>query len=874
MSTRTTGKGRRKTWFVATLIGAFGAFLALGAGNAFAASCAQVGAVVTINIGNETAVVSVGNLSHINVNGVWCAPATTANTDTIQVNGTGVADTLVIDLSGGNFQPGLTASPAGINEIEWLLGAAGAGPPSNAIEALVVNGNATPDVITIGDGLIYPGVDIQQDAGGASNPGIAAGDVGIVNLNNDEDADVFIDSTLAGAGPVFGAYPFISVFGNSGGDTISGDGTKGTGAAVGAANFALGFVPVNQGLFISGGPGDDNLKGGAGDDIIQTGAGNDVADGGVSNEDIVFGSFCQGAFDAAGNPGFALVNGDTIDYSASTGPVTVNLDALPGPIGTATKPDGSDTLQNIENINGSPGDDTLSGDNTQNVIMGGAGNDTIGGDGGNDCEFGQDGNDTFDQNEGVGEVGAGGGFTTDNGADFILGGGGLDDNITYSARTTPVNVYMDPVPTGFLGVIGGTQPPFPFAFEGLCGFEFIENNGVAKPQAKGFGIGFFWWVPDGADLGADGFSGHPADENDCVFEDTENAVGGSNNDRLVGNFVANAKDNEFTGNNGNDLMSGGRGNDIFHEGTAANGADDMDGGTGSDTCDWSGRTGSVNGSIDGSDNDGEAGEGDNCGGVVTVGAIAVLIDFFNETITIGPAPGEGEPSSPQNTENIDGGSGNDVLAGNDQQNVLRGNAGNDELTGLAGQDVLSGGDGDDSSNGGTGNDAIDGGAGNDWVNYSTATGGVVVNLATGTSSGADGNDTLTGNENATGSSHQDSLRGDSGNNVLNGRGADDAIQGLDGDDTVNGGAGADELGGGGGNDRINGGNGPDAIRGGGGDDNLQGGPGRDTLMGGVGDDVLSGGAAADDHRGGPGSDRCIPGSPGLGRGDTASGCES
>jgi hypothetical protein len=45
-------------------------------------------------------------------------------------------------------------------------------------------------------------------------------------------------------------------------------------------------------------------------------------------------------------------------------------------------------------------------------------------------------------------------------------------------------------------------------------------------------------------------------------------------------------------------------------------------------------------------------------------------------------------------------------------------------------------------------------------------------------------------------------------------------------------------------------------------------------MGGAGNDVLSGGAGPDDHRGGPGSDRCNPGAPGLGRGDTATGCES
>jgi Ca2+-binding RTX toxin-like protein len=89
---------------------------------------------------------------------------------------------------------------------------------------------------------------------------------------------------------------------------------------------------------------------------------------------------------------------------------------------------------------------------------------------------------------------------------------------------------------------------------------------------------------------------------------------------------------------------------------------------------------------------------------------------------------------------------------------------------------------------------MDGGAGVDTADYYLSTGGVTVNLLTGRSSGADGNDTLTSFENISGSFlYADSLTGSDGNNSLDG---------LGGDDTLIGGAGQDTLVGGDGNDKI------------------------------------------------------------------------
>ncbi|QDU68546.1 PKD domain-containing protein [Engelhardtia mirabilis] len=98
-------------------------------------------------------------------------------------------------------------------------------------------------------------------------------------------------------------------------------------------------------------------------------------------------------------------------------------------------------------------------------------------------------------------------------------------------------------------------------------------------------------------------------------------------------------------------------------------------------------------------------------------------------------------------------------------------------------------------------DTISGGAGVDTVDYSAAAGGVVVDLVAGTATGA-GNDMLSGIENVTGSSFDDTLSGDSGANVLTGGAGDDVLDGGAGDDLLQGGAGADTLTGGAGTDTV------------------------------------------------------------------------
>jgi Ca2+-binding RTX toxin-like protein len=82
---------------------------------------------------------------------------------------------------------------------------------------------------------------------------------------------------------------------------------------------------------------------------------------------------------------------DTLDLSATSAPANVSLVK-----GSATSSDiGNDELISIENVIGSSGDDTITGNNAANRLDGGAGNDILNGMAGNDVLIGGAGNDTF-----------------------------------------------------------------------------------------------------------------------------------------------------------------------------------------------------------------------------------------------------------------------------------------------------------------------------------------------------------------------------------------------------------------------------------------------------------------------------------------------
>ena len=180
-------------------------------------------------------------------------------------------------------------------------------------------------------------------------------------------------------------------------------------------------------------------------------------------------------------------------------------------------------------------------------------------------------------------------------------------------------------------------------------------------------------------------------------------------------------------------------------------------------------------------------------------------------------------------ENATGGSGDDLIIGNEQANKLIGNGGNDSLFGGAGSDTLFGGAGTDTLKGGSGHDYLFGGTGNDTVIGDGGNDGLL---------GGFGNDTLRG---ATGS---DVLYGESGNDGLFGGADRDILYGGLGNDVLSGGSGDDILYGGTGTDTLRGDLGADSLIGGSGNDTLFGGRHADRLDGGTGNDVLFGDAGS------------------------------
>lgn len=222
------------------------------------------------------------------------------------------------------------------------------------------------------------------------------------------------------------------------------------------------------------------------------------------------------------------------------------------------------------------------------------------------------------------------------------------------------------------------------------------------------------------------------DLNDLAWNTTvtpATITGSDGNDNLIGNNGADV----LIGCAGNDSLNGGGGGDVLVDGffnCAGSGSDTFDGGAGpdsifggpgTDTVTYAGRTAAVYVTLDGSANDGEAGEGD-----------SVSTDVENIT---GGSGGD-EISGGPGANTLIGGNGNDVIVG-EQAPDSGGPGGSDTILGGAGDDALNGGDGNNLILGQDGNDMIQGGSGADNIdtgignNQVDALDGVVDNVNCG-----------------------------------------------------------------------------------------------------------------------------------------------
>ena len=690
-----------------------------------------------------------------------------------------------------------------------------------------ITGTAGNDSI---DGLV--GDDVIN--GGAGDDTLIGG-AGIDTLNGESGQDTV---SYQGSGSTAGVTVSLATglaSGGAGNDTLTGIENL-----IGSdfADVLTGDANANR---LDGGAGNDTLLGGAGDDSLIGGAGNDLLIGGSGEEDHLIGgagndtlsggsasetlgaddfdiadysSSASGvsadlksgsASDGLGGTdtlititaligsafadtllgsdrsdhieGFVGFGGnDSIDgrggfdiavYVDSTGPVNVNLaDGMASGAGI-----GTDTLANIEGVHGGNFNDTLIGNGVDNLLYGDNGDDSLVGAGGNDTLRGEGGNDSLDGGSGVDTVDFSDsranmnvnlttGVATGEGTDrltaieIVLSGSGNDtlvgdasDNLLSGAGGTDSLSGGD----GNDSLLGGTGND---VLDGGNGSDWALYTGATAAVTVN--------LSTGASSGAHGSDSFVSIEN-IGGSDYNDSLTGSNGDNRIdggaGNDILIAADGNdtVTGGLGNDSLRGGAGNDVLSGNEGADqlrgeaGDDTLDGGltldraayTDGNTLTYSDATAAINLNLSGFSGDGSVGSGtaqDGFGGTDTVrNVFNIIATNYNDTIT-------GSASN--------------------QFEQFEGSGGNDTIDGGAITDPIFGRDGNRSV-------------------YTNAPLAVIVDLAAGTASGGDGNDTLINISQVRGSAFNDTLLGSDASTYA------EAFEGRAGNDTIDGRGGQD-----------------------------------------------------------------------------------
>lgn len=485
--------------------------------------------------------------------------------------------------------------------------------------------------------------------------------------------------------------------GASGAQTIGANETEG----VGSDGFGDKISNI-EGLI--GSSHNDVLIGNAGNNMLDGGAGGaDYLDGGGGNDVI----FADADDTVIGGMGI-----DTISYTNTLGPVTIDLGAAPIP-----------NFSGFENAVGSQGSDTIKGSAGANVLEGGLGDDNLDGGAGIDTasyagstlgvsvdlskqgvqqdtgEAGLDtllgfenlqggsGDDTLAGGDGGNRIEGGGGDDIIDGGlgnDVLIGGsnGALGDTLSYGSAILAVKVNLA---LASAQITGGAGTDTISGFENLTGSsanDTLTGNADGNIIQGGEGNDALFGAAGGDNLfGQEGddtlFGGISADKLDGgIGNDTvsytasvlgvtvdlsiggagQTSAGEASGDQLldIENIIGSAKNDILTGDGGDNVIEGGAGND-----TLAGGANAANGDTAS----------------------------------YRSAAAAVKVSLLFQGLA--QATGGGGTDVLNGFENLEGGKGADTLTGDADPNVIVGNAGNDVLDGGAGVDTLLGGLGND-----------------------------------------------------------------------------------------------------------------------------------------------------------------------------------
>ena len=528
--------------------------------------------------------------------------------------------------------------------------------PVNAIEALgrdepdtILVGGAKPTTISGGDGTDT----LQSDQGddtlsaGATGPAQVFGE----SLSAGEGDDVLRGSTTSNGstfmqgGPdddtLVGGPGFDVMSGNADADVIRGGGGNSDQASYSDSPVGV-SVTIND-LANDGAPGEnddvrtdvenvtgsafadvmngstdnnalmglngaDTLRGLEGGDFLDGGGDGDTLTGGDGN-DIMRGGFGTPAADTYfGGPDIDQV---IYDDRPDSSPLSITIDnvaddGIPG--------ENDNIRTDVENVDGGPGPDTITGNGEDNVLQGRDGDDTIVGAGGDDTLRGDIGFGSF----GDDDLNGGGGddllFGGPGGNDDFRGSAGFD-TVSYSELSTGTGTDVtindvandgpagenDNVRTDVESVFGGsgvddiTGSPGPDVLLGFAGADILDGAG-GDDLLDGEGPQFF--TPEGDvliggtgvdavsyashfnpvtadidDIADDGILG----ENDRVRTSVENLFGGASSDTLTGSADANIVDGGQS--SGSDVVNGLGGPDFLSAGV---GFDTYNGASGND----------------------------------------------------------------------------------------------------------------------------------------------------------------------------------------------------------------------------------------------------------------------------------------------------
>lgn len=603
---------------------------------------------------------------------------------------------------------------------------------------------------------------------------------------------------------------------------------------------------------LDAGTGNDTITGGPGNDTITGGAGNDQLYGGTGDDTFIFNEVTSAESDFVAE--YSGQGTDTITFSSLSIGVTLGLNT--NSIQTAHT---NRTVQlnhnaTFEILIGGSGDDTLFGNSLANTLTGNAGNDSLIGDAGSDSLAGGTGDDVY--YPGANPISA----ETDNLIE--LPGEGIDSVQFYLVTGAATFYVTDPVT--FSLAIDTAQLAYTNRMIQLNSSSTFENlgGGNGHDSLSGNDLANTILGQGGNDKltgggGNDDLKGHygndtylfltaSAAESDFVVElpnqgldaldfsalstgvtlslntnsiqtahtsrtvqlnqpaTFENLIGGSGDDILTGNGLANT----LTGNAGNDSLAGGSGNDLL-QGNEGN--DLLFGDANNDTL--------VGGVGDDVYYPGIAPISSETDNLVELPGEGSDIIFFADVIN--PVTFSLALNTPQlahtnctvqlnsgaTFESLTGGHGNDLLSGNGLNNSIFGYAGNDTLNGGGGSDELRGSGGNDtyvfSAAAASENDFVVEfpAQGTDTLDFSSLSTGVTLGLNTNSIQSAHTNRTVQLNqttvfENLIGGSGDDTLTGNPQANILVGNDGNDVVQGSTGRDILIGGLGTDSLNGG------------------------------------------------------------------------------